>query len=89
MSAIEVLKNYWKYVHSKNTIDVDSEFHNALDEALLALEKQEKLKGWLEKEIAEYNDAIEKEVGSEDNRLHNILTRKVLEEVLERVGEQK
>jgi hypothetical protein len=44
MSAIEVLNNYWKYVHSKDTLDFDSEFHNAINEALLALEQKEKLR---------------------------------------------
>lgn len=58
-SAIEVLKK------AQSDIDTDVyiawseieaiEIHNALSEALLALEKQEKLNRWLEKEIETYS----------------------------------
>jgi len=84
-SAIEVLKK------AQSDIDTDVyiawseieaiEIHNALSEALLALEKQEKLTEWLEKEI-EKEEEIIKGFGLENvcaNR--HVLTK--LKEVLE------
>lgn len=97
-SAIEILKemqHFWFEGIELNKRNGDEpsfkEFQelNALGEAIVALEQRKDLVEWLEKEISEYNEAIEKRVGSEDNRMHNILTRQVLEEILSMVGEQK
>jgi predicted Holliday junction resolvase-like endonuclease len=80
----------------KKSIKIYEEFISALDEALLALEKQEKLKEWLEKEIELRkikHDCIAKQAYKSSEDLFRIgeLETEVtsLKEVLERVGEQK
>jgi hypothetical protein len=103
MSAIEVLKEW-----NNKPIIFDERFMTkedyieqvnlkvATQEALLALEKQEKLKEWLEKEIELRkikHDCIAKQAYKSSEDLFRIgeLETEVtsLKEVLERVGEQK
>jgi hypothetical protein len=103
MSAIEVLKEW-----NNKPIIFDERFMTkedyieqvnlkvATQEALLALEKQEKLKEWLEKEIELRkikHDCIAKQAYKSSEDLFRIgeLETEVtsLKEVLERIGEQK
>lgn len=91
-SAIEVLKEMLEGDHCIYECCIgDPVKANTVKEALLALEQKEKLKEWLEKEIAdadkyakEWFDANEIGLEKDWNDRGN-----VLKEVLNKVGEQK
>lgn len=83
--AIEVLKEMRSLFNESNSWEVTQERDNALYQALLALEKQEKLKLWLEKKIQSRIDYIKilelpKDEESIDNAKRELF---ILKEVLE------
>jgi uncharacterized protein (DUF342 family) len=67
--TIEVLSNFKRSI--TNCDDLDGEMIKALEEALLALEKQEKLKAWIERKI----EALEKHLIWEKEHSNNQVKR--------------
>jgi transcriptional regulator with PAS, ATPase and Fis domain len=81
----------------QKSVKVYQEFIDALDEAIVALEKQEKLKEWLDdtERLAKQSNKyyLDKNgvniFGKQDYYSARIKTIKEIKKILERVGEQK